>query len=121
MITDKEQIRRAVEYVFEQGMYIPLPRDMFDDICPNPEYLIHVNGRSAAEAIRLLQIEAAIAARMDFAGMVLYLNSRSVTMAELDTINTIVKSLRPARRFQACSSLAKPEEGEIEIWIFGQT
>ena len=115
MITDKERIKDAIDYVFSQEMYIPLPRDMFDDVCPNPDYLIHINGKSAAEAIRLLQIEIAISCQINISGMVLYIKSRSVTMAE---INTIVNILPSARSFEACSTLAKPDQGEIEMWVF---
>ena len=118
MITDQEQIRAAIDYVFSQEMYLPVTRDTFEQVCPCPALAVHVTGRSAAEAIKLLRIEMAIAGQRHLAGVVIYMKTLSMTMMELEEID---RSIPPADHFRQCMSFARPEEGEIEIWLFAGT
>ena len=118
MITDKEQIKEAVDYVFGQEMYIPVTRDTFEEVCPNPAFVIHVIGRNPAEAVKLLQIEAAIAGQRRYSSVVLYIKSLSLTMMDLERIDM---SLPRPNHFKRCISFAKPDEGEVEIVLFAET
>lgn len=118
MITDKEQIKTAVDYVFGQEMYIPVTRDTFEEVCPNPAFVIHVIGRSPAEAVKLLQIEAAIAGQRKYSSVVLYIKSLSLTIMDLERIDM---SLPRPDHFKRCISFAKPDEGEVEIVLFAET
>lgn len=108
MITDKEHIKEAIDYVFSQEMYIPVTRDTFEDVCPNPALVIHVTGRSPAEAVKLFQIDIAIADQRQFSSVVLYIKSLSLTMMDLE-------------RIKRCMSFARPEEGDVEIVLFAET
>ena len=118
MITDRERIKEAIDYVFSQEMYILVTRDTFEEVCPNPALAIHVVGRSPAEAIKLFQIETAIASQMKYSSAVLYIKSLSLTMMDLERIDM---SMPMPNRFKWCMSFAKPDEGEVEIVLFAET
>ena len=104
--------------MFSREMYIPVTRDAFEEACPNPAFAIRVTGRSAAEAVKLLQIETAIAGQQKYAGLVLYIKSLSLKMMDLERIDL---SMPPADHYKKCLSSAKPDEGEIEIVLFAET
>lgn len=118
MITDKEHIKEAIDYVFSQEMYIPVTRDTFEDVCPNPALVIHVTGRSPAEAVKLFQIDIAIASQRQFSSVVLYIKSLSLTMMDLERIDL---SMPPSKQYKRCLSFARPEEGDVEIVLFAET
>ena len=118
MITDKGQIKEAIDYVLSQEMYIRLTLDDFEKACPSPDYAIHVAGRSAAEAVKLFQIDLAIAGQQRLSGLVVYIKSMSMTMRELDMIQ---QSMPSAGCYKQCMSFAKPDEGETEIVLFAET
>ena len=49
-LTDKRQIKEAINNVLAQKMYIPLSKDDFDITCPNPALAVNVVAGSADEA-----------------------------------------------------------------------
>lgn len=70
--------------------------------------LFFVTRRSPAEALKLFQIDIAIAGQRQFSSVVLYIKSLSLTMMDLE-------------RIKRCMSFARPEEGDVEIVLFAET
>ena len=115
MITDKQQIQTAIDYVLAQEMYLPLTRVVFDEICPTPIIAVNVVARNANEATILLRIELSQINNLPLSGIVVFLQSRSMTMRDLEHIDTLFPH---CERFKRGISFSKPEGGEVGIWFF---
>ena len=115
MITDKQQIQTAIDYVFAQEMYLPLTREVFDETCPTPKVAVNVVARSANEAAVLLGIELAQINDLLISGIVVFLQSQSMTMRDLEHIDTVFPH---CKHFKRGISFTKPEGGEVEVWFF---
>ena len=118
MTTDREEIRSTIDNVLSQEMYIQITRDAFEKACPCPSLVIKVVGNNPEEAIKLFQIESAMAGQETLSNVVLYVKSLSLTMAELAKIQ---RSLPQANHCTGCISFAKPDEGEVEIVLFAES
>ena len=118
MITDSQQIQTAIDHVLAQEMYLPLTRDVFDETCPTPTMAVNVLARNANEAAILLRIELAQTNNLLISGIVVFLQSISLTMRDLEHIDTVFPH---CERFKRGISFTKPEGGEVEIWFFATT
>ena len=120
MITDKQQIQTAMDCVLSQEMYLPLTREAFEEICPTPTMAINVVARDANEAAFLLKIELSQINGQQLSGIVVFLQSTSMTMRDLEYINTVFPHCG-CEHFKRGISFTKPESGEVEIWFFATT
>lgn len=118
MITDRQQIQTAIDYVLAQEMYLSLTRKDFDETCPTPTVAVNVVARSANEAAILLGIELAQIIDLPLSGIVVFLKSTSMTMRELERIDMVFPH---CERFKRGISFSEPEGGEIEVWFFAAT
>ena len=118
MITDRLQIQTAIYHVLAQEMYLPLTREVFDETCPTPTVAVNVVARSANEAVILLGIELAQINDLPLSGLVVFLQSGSMTMRDLERIDTV---LPHCERFKRGISFTKPEGGDVEVWLFATT
>lgn len=117
-ITCNQQILTAIEHVLAQEMYLPLTREVFDETCPTPKVAINVVARSASEAAILLGIELSQINDLLISGIVVFLQSQSMTMRDLEHIDTVFPH---CKHFKRGISFTKPEGGEIEVWFFATT
>ena len=118
LITNLEQINRALDVVLSvdgKDMYISITREEFQEVCPGPTLAVHIVANSPADAIKMFRNDGDVAGQMRFRGAVLYLKSASLTMSDLEMID---RAVPPAERFRKCMSFQRPDNGELEIWLF---
>lgn len=108
-------IQATVERTLGEGTYLSLTREDFEQICPAPGKVIHVTAGDADEAVKLLRVEIDRAGISQPAGAIMLIQSTSLTMADLKKIDSAVPH---ADRFKRGLSFLKPDECEVEIWIF---
>lgn len=118
MIIDKRQIQTSIDHVLALEMYLPLTREDFDEACPIPAIAVNVVARSADEAAILLRIELAQANDLRISGIVVFLQSISITMRDLEHIDAVFPR---CERFKRGISFTEPEGGEIKVWFFAKT
>ncbi len=115
MITAEQQIQEAINRALALEMYHPLTKEDFDETCPTPKVAVNVVARSANEAAVLLGIELAQINDLLISGIVVFLQSRSMTMRDLEHIDTVFPQ---CDHFKRGISFTKPEGGEVEVWFF---
>lgn len=99
-------------------MYLPLSREVFDEICSMPAIAVNVVARSVNEAAILLKIELAQIQDKQLFSIVVFLQSVSMTMRDFEYIDTVLPS---SERFKRCLSFTNPEYGEVNVWLFATT
>ena len=114
MTTDKEQIMKAIAQIAAEEAFIPLREEHFTEVCPNPAWAAHVSGRSAGEAVGRLGRELAQAGPGEPGGLIAYIRTDSMTLADLSRIDGM---LPRAPRFRRGLALL-PDGSGTDIWIF---
>ena len=114
MTTDKELIGKAVSQIAGEAAYIRLRDEDFAHACPAPAWAIHVCGQSAGDVMARLEQELAQAGTGEPDGLVAYIRTASMTLAELTRIDGL---LPHARRFRRGLAFL-PDGSGTEVWIF---
>lgn len=117
MITDPEQVKKAVEYITGRKSYIPVREEDFDDICPDPQWFIYVRARSVSELVAQLKQELEQLETGRWRGTVVFIQGAAgLTM---DGLNSILESIPYAPRTRRGLDL-RPSSPENEIWLFAE-
>ena len=97
--------------------YISLCPEDFNLACPNPDCLIHLTGSDARNLLEQLQAEYARLPDRKVKGLVAFIGSRNLTMADL---RIITGSFPACENYKAGIGFYIPEKGEVELFLFVQ-
>ena len=118
MITDPKQIALARTVILAQTTsYLPLSPEDFNQTCPNPDRLLHVKGPNAQNVLEQLQAEYAMLPACKIHGLVAYIGSRNLTMAEL---GLITGSFPKCDTYKGGIGFYTPGNGAVEVFLFVQ-
>lgn len=117
MTTDKELIGKAVAQIAGEDAYIRLRDEDFAHACPAPAWAVHVRGQSPGDVMARLEQELAQADIGELEGIVAYIRTASMTLAELAGIDGL---LPHARRFRRGLAFL-PDGSGTDVWIFACT
>ena len=118
MITDPKQIANARASILDQSTsYLPLSPEDFDQACPNPGCLIHLAGPNAQNVLEQLQAEYTMLPAGKISGLVAYIGSRNLTMAEL---GLITGSFPECDTYKGGIGFYTPKKGAVEVYLFVQ-
>lgn len=118
MITDPKQIADARATILAQSTsYLPLSPEDFNQTCPNPDRLLHVKGPNAQNVLEQLQAEYAMLPDGRIHGLVAYIGSRNLTMAEL---GLITGSFPKCDTYKGGIGFYSPDNGAVEVYLFVQ-
>ena len=113
--TDRNQIQTANNTVLSKESYLALMPDDFELICPNPSGMIHLIGKTPKDAISQLKEETDCLQSEEISGVLCFIQSHCLRMRELEEID---KLLPPAVQLKKGLYFDKPEEGDVEIYLF---
>ncbi len=117
MITDRTVITEALASVTRsQDLFICFTGEEAQRVCPSPDWAVHVIGRNVPTAIAKLKAELAEARTQKADGLLLFVRSTGLRMADLEEIDA---ALPHPERFARGIDFSKPWGGEAEIWLFG--
>ena len=119
MITHTEQIQKEMLHIVSDSSYIPIRTEDFTDICPNITWAIHICSQSIDVLVEKLNLELAQVAKKSkkrLNGIIAYIRSASLTMADLSRINDTIPS---ALRFKEGLEF-DPRGVDNEIWLFAE-
>lgn len=115
--TDKELIGRAVAQIAGEDALIPLREEDFAAACPAPAWAVHVGGVGAGDVLERLGRELAEAGAGEPEGLVAYVRTASMTLAELARIDAL---LPRARRFRKGIAFL-PDGAGTDVWVFADS
>ena len=117
MITDKEQISLAVSALLRStDMAFPLREEAFHEVCPEPEWAVHILERSVSKACAALT-SALADGNIGFSrGLVLFVRSDILTMGDLERMDL---TLPQSPCFVRGMDFRHPAGGNVEMWVFG--
>lgn len=115
IVTDKNEIARAVDAILRSPAYLPLPPDVFREYCPGPSAAIHILASDGKDAAGKLAAEWAGAGLPAPGAEVLFVRGRNLLMSDLERIDNALPecpSLRKGLDF------TEPIGGGVELWLF---
>lgn len=114
IITDKNKIDSARQYVLGHNSYITLDEVDFRNLAPGPDCLIHVVGNDAQETADRLKAEFDTMTT-PVGGFVTFVKSKVITMNEL---SKIVECFPGEKGYKGGLCFEKPEGGSVEVMLF---
>ena len=133
LITDQNQIAEAISQIIGEESYVSLRRTDFDQFCPHPARALHVTASTPALLLERLEHELAEVggvepstaragapsqAALDApSGVVAYLRCANIRLSDLEKLDAL---LPHTPHFKRGLSFV-PEDGENEVWLFGET
>ena len=90
MITNTIQIEEAMSQIIKDKSCLPLRLEDFLDTCPHPAWAINVCALNIDELLEQLRQELAQAATEELGSIIVYIQSATLTLAELARIESLL-------------------------------
>ena len=117
MIIDRSLITAAISsLLLENDIAIPLKEEDVNIVCPEPEWAVHVIGRSTSKVCAAIKNEFDGKNINNPHGIILYIRSIILKMNDLEQIDQVLPRTDSIIRGV---DFHNPSGGDIEVWVFG--
>jgi hypothetical protein len=116
LITDQNQIAEAISQIIGEESYVSLRQADFDQLCPHPSRALHVTAPTPALLLERLVHELAAVGGVEPSGIIAHLRCANIRLSDLEKLDAL---LPHTPRFKRGLSFV-PEDGENEVWVFGE-
>lgn len=114
MITDTLQIEEAISQIVKDNSFLPLRPEDFLSTYPHPAWAIHVCAHSIDELLEQLRQELAQTDTEELDGIVVYIQSTSLTMADLARLERLLPRAPHLKRGLGYN----PATHGSDFWLF---